>query len=305
MSYITIPENFKPTDKFYLFDVDGTLITSKSGRQITKDADDIFLLGNIQDKFVELQRNGYTILLVSNQAIWNSDSQSKIDYLQKRFNVPVVVATGKNSEYRKPSPSAWHCFLNHPKVATDPSTITELHMVGDAAGPTSSYLSNRWDDCDAKFAQAIGAIFHEPQDFFSHSKPCLPYKQSLIVMMGTPGSGKTTTAKEIANQSGAIHIEQDNYRTTRQVEVAVKAALDEGKSVIIDATHPSRDKRQGWYNLADTYGAQKHVVWCVRDGRAYNAAREKPVPSLVYNIYSGKFSSPQNEEGLDHLDIIY
>lgn len=319
------PHPFKPTQKFYLFDVDGTLITSRSGRQITQNADDIVYLGDIKDTFDALQSAGFTILLVTNQAIWNEDAKSKIRHLHQTFNVPVVVATGKGSSYRKPSPKLWEMFLE--ATSTDPDTITDLRMVGDAAGPTSPYLSNRWADTDLGFANAIGAEFEEPQVVFQTTYgttsepqqvfetcygttsepalPRLPLAQTLTLMMGTPGSGKSTLAKKLAVSEKTTHIEQDAYKTRRQVEVVVKAALAEGNSVIIDATHGNPERRQEWWAVADKFGAQKHVVWCVRDGRPYNEQRPVPISRIVYNVYTKNFSDPRNDEGVDKVHIIY
>ncbi len=301
---LLLPTPFTPTKKFYLFDVDGTLITSRSGRQITQDADDTLYLGDIKDTFDALQAAGFTILLVTNQAIWNDDSKSKIRHLHETFNVPVVVATGKGSSYRKPSPKLWEMFCE--ATAVDPDQITDLRMVGDAAGPTSPYLSNHWADTDLGFANAIGATFEEPQDVFaSPPLPRLPLGQTIVLMMGTPGSGKSTLAKKLAASTDALHVEQDKYKTRRQVEVAVKAALSAGSSVIVDATHGNRERRQEWWALADKYAAQKHVVWCIRDGRPHNEARPVPVSRIVYNVYTSKFSDPRDDPGVDKVHIIY
>jgi DNA 3'-phosphatase len=299
-----LPTSFTPTNKFYLFDVDGTLITSRSGKQIAQNADDIVYIGDIKDTFDALQAAGFTILLVTNQAIWNDDSKSKIRHLHETFNVPVVVATGKGSSYRKPSPKLWELFCEAADV--DPTNITDLRMVGDAAGPTSSYLSNRWADTDLGFANAIGAEFEQPQEVFSQVlPPRLPLTQFLTLMMGTPGSGKSTLAKKLAESTGAVHVEQDAYKTKRQVEVAVKTALSQGSSVIVDATHGNRERRAEWWALADKHDAEKHVVWCVRDGRPYNEARPVPVSRIVYNVYTSKFSDPREDPEVDKVHIIY
>jgi DNA 3'-phosphatase len=300
-----IPNNFKPTSKFYLFDIDGTLVTSRSGRHpVAKDATDIIYLGPVKDTFDALKAADFTILLVSNQAIWNEDAKSKIRHIHETFNVPVAVATGKDSPFRKPSPKLWELFLE--ATAINPQMITDLRMVGDAAGPTSPYLSNRWADTDLLFANAIGATFEEPQEVFgSAPKPRLPIGQTLILMMGTPGSGKSTLAKQLATSPNTVLVEQDAYKTKRQVEAAAKAALTEGHSVIIDATHANPERRAEWYALADKYKAEKHVIWCIRDGRPYNEQRPVPVPRIVYNVYTKYFTDPSDDNGVDMVHIVY
>lgn len=89
------------------------------------------------------------------------------------------------------------------------------------------------------------------------SVPCL------IVLVGPPGSGKTTWARR--NGRGAIHISQDGlidaitpdgfdhlYRPIYQeAENAVaRAALRAGHTVIVDRTNRTRAHRERWLQLA-------------------------------------------------------
>jgi predicted kinase len=85
----------------------------------------------------------------------------------------------------------------------------------------------------------------------------------LIVLVGPPGSGKTTWARR--NGRGAVHVSQDDlidaitpdgfdyvYRPIyREAEDAVaRAALDAGHTVIVDRTNRTRVHRRRWLRIA-------------------------------------------------------
>ncbi|SHX44380.1 Predicted kinase [Mycobacteroides abscessus subsp. massiliense] len=99
----------------------------------------------------------------------------------------------------------------------------------------------------------------------------------LTAMRGYPGSGKTTKAKEIAAQSGAVRVCRDdlrkmlhdNYHTGKaecedQVTTAeraqVHALLQSGTSVVVDATHLEPRWLRKWAKMAAQYGAKFEVV---------------------------------------------
>src|SRR5580692_768270 len=85
----------------------------------------------------------------------------------------------------------------------------------------------------------------------------------LIVLVGPPGSGKSTWARR--NHRGTVHVSQDDlidaitpggfdheYRLIyREAEDAVaRAALRAGHTVIVDRTNRTRAHRQRWLSLA-------------------------------------------------------
>jgi predicted kinase len=85
----------------------------------------------------------------------------------------------------------------------------------------------------------------------------------LIVVVGPPGSGKTTWARR--NSRGAVHVSQDGlidaitpdgfdhvYRPVyRAAEDALaRAALQAGHTVIVDRTNRTRTHRERWLQIA-------------------------------------------------------
>ena len=85
----------------------------------------------------------------------------------------------------------------------------------------------------------------------------------LIVLVGPPGSGKTTWARR--NGCGVVHVSQDGlidaitpdgfdhvYRPVyREAEDAVaRAALQAGHTVIVDRTNRTRAHRERWLQIA-------------------------------------------------------
>jgi predicted kinase len=85
----------------------------------------------------------------------------------------------------------------------------------------------------------------------------------LIVLVGPPGSGKSTWARQ--NRHGVVHVSQDDlidaitpggfdhvYRPVyRQAEDAVaRAGLRAGQTVIVDRTNRTRAHRERWLELS-------------------------------------------------------
>uniref|UniRef100_A0A6C0K1M7 Uncharacterized protein n=1 Tax=viral metagenome TaxID=1070528 RepID=A0A6C0K1M7_9ZZZZ len=284
------------TDRLYLFDVDGTLVTSKSGRLWAQDEKDWIFLGDIPGTLDRLHKEGWTVALVSNQGTWSASSDASNKFMsilnalyEANGWTPwcLVAIDKKDKVYRKPGRGLYDLLLK--EIA---SPVKEVRMCGDAVGITDSYLPYQWSDVDSGFAKAIAAPFVRPVDLFGHSEPVKPAtRQELVLLMGNPGSGKSTTAAALAAK-GYVHVEQDLTKTKEASLKAAKAALKTGKSVIIDATHGSETNRQPYQSL----GVPVRILWHIRDGRPFNKGRAKPVPAVAYAIYTKYFVEPIGAE---------
>ncbi len=289
----------KDANKIWMFDVDGTILTSMKGSKIADE--DFILLGPIHEVFTSLESDGAIVALVSNQQMWRQ-AQAKFERLRILFPTVIqAVATGKGSPFRKPSPAIYDLILQLGDLkAPGPK---ERHYVGDAVGPSASYPPYRWASSDAEFGEAVDAEFHEPLELFPHCRTPVPRsKQELILMVGNPGSGKSTLSATFA-QEGYIIANQDTLGTRAKVLKVAKDAWSNGKSVIIDATNPSREKRK---DIIDILGANKdqvRIFWSIRDGRPFNVLRSEPVPEIAYAMYTKYFDTPSEDEG--QVEIIY
>ena len=97
------------------YDLDGTIISTKSGARFAKDQEDWkFAFPEVPKKLLELHKNDYKIVFFTNQAgiglgkVKISDFRTKVEKIVKQLNVPiqVFVSTGKGV-YRKPAPGMW------------------------------------------------------------------------------------------------------------------------------------------------------------------------------------------------------
>lgn len=282
--------------KFFLFDLDGTLVVSRSGQLYSRSVEDTLLLPAVKPKLAALKAEGYNLLIVTHQAYYTEAVRAKLDWISRELDVPLIAATGDKNPHRKPSPSMWNYYCG--RTRTFDRADLELHMCGDASGPTSDYAPYRWSDCDRKFAEAIGATFHEPLDVFPlPAVPLAPLVPTITVMVGNPGSGKSSFARRLSEQEGGlhVHIEGDVCGTRAKTLKAAETTLAKGLSVIIDATHASRARRQECYDLAARFGGTARVFWLPRDGRAFNAGRTKPVPPIAYSVYTKHFEDPRED----------
>lgn len=113
--YVFTSKGIKSSKKIAAFDMDGTLIKTKSGKVYPVDTHDWQIaFPTVTQKFKELLTHGFKIVILSNQApIGNGrvkieDFKIKIENLVSKIGVPieVYIATGK-SIYRKPATGMW------------------------------------------------------------------------------------------------------------------------------------------------------------------------------------------------------
>lgn len=113
--YVFTSKGIKSSKKIAGFDMDGTLIKTKSGKVYPVDVNDWQIaFPSVGQKFKELLTYGFKIVILSNQApIGNGrvkieDFKIKIENLVAKIGVPieVYIATGKGI-YRKPATGMW------------------------------------------------------------------------------------------------------------------------------------------------------------------------------------------------------
>jgi len=134
--------------------------------------------------------------------------------------------------------------------------------------------------------------------------------QKLIVMIGVPGSGKTTWAKQYLEEHKNdefkwVRVSRDDIRmmcfnvefdivnevTVTQIEdKLVRLALEEGKNVLIDATHVNRKSRNKWHKLALDVGGidviEKGFKIDLETCLERNRNRDRKVPEdIIQNMY--------------------
>jgi bifunctional polynucleotide phosphatase/kinase len=94
----------------------------------------------------------------------------------------------------------------------------------------------------------------------------------------------------------------DELKTSAKMIKVAKQHVTDGKSVVFDATNPSKKKRQEYIEFAKSHGLQVrcvHVATSLEESIYRNNQRpkEKIVPRIVYHLYNKNFEEPNESEG--------
>ena len=140
-------------------------------------------------------------------------------------------------------------------------------------------------------------------------------------MVGLPGSGKSTYAKEFMKDQQVEYLSSDSLRAvfgkdesdqsvTPKVFSHIKTKVDEylrdKKNVLVDATSVNRKERSDYINSAKKYGAKVVALVFKMDRNGLIARNKKRgeeggrvVPTHIIDRMLSKYEDPSFDEGID------
>ncbi|XP_058834250.1 uncharacterized protein F21D5.5 [Topomyia yanbarensis] len=285
--YIFTSKDVVASDKIAAYDMDGTLIKTKSGNVFPKTIDDWQIaFSEVPGKLKSLFKSGFKIVIFTNQAgiskgkLKIEDFRKKIEALQSKLNVPmqVFISTGKG-KYRKPLMGMWDilCQLYNDGIKVDKA---RSFYVGDAAGrPEVKKPNKRKKDhscVDRLMALNVGISFLTPEVHFQGAKDSewikpefdptaacatrellsptgsklLSTDPEVIVMVGFPGSGKSFFAKTHLETKGYVLINRDVLGSWQKCASLLENTLRSRKRALVDNTNPDIESRKRFVDIA-------------------------------------------------------
>ncbi|TGZ80341.1 polynucleotide kinase 3'-phosphatase [Ascodesmis nigricans] len=275
------------------FDLDGTLIKTKSGNTHSKDTQDWqWWHPDIPTKIKGLYKEGYHIVIFTNQAGLKEPSKKTAHYIKfkekvngilNELDIPLhLYAATSKDKYRKPRTGMWEEMMDDLNLDHHSVDLESSYLVGDAAGREGDFSASDWH-----WALNIGIHFWTPEEFFlgetgrekvhpwspaqhiadsekltSSPTPFAPKKdQEIIVFVGSPGAGKSTFFHRYLEPKGYVRVNQDLLKSRGKCITQTKKLLAEGMSVVVDNTNADVKTRAIWIELAEKHNLKPRCVY--------------------------------------------
>ncbi|XP_059474148.1 uncharacterized protein F21D5.5 [Neocloeon triangulifer] len=338
------PHNSSHGDKVAGYDLDWTIVGTKSGRVYPKDRDDWqILLPEIPGKLKKMHAEGYKLVLFSNQAgigsrkIIISEFQHKIESVIRKLGVPMqaFISTG-TSVYRKPLTGMWD-YLAEKKNHSKTISLLESLYCGDAAGRPEGWATKKKKDfscSDRLFAMNIGIKFYTPEEHFQ-GKSAAPFKlpdfqplrlksdvplcepasaqvtsseQELVILVGGPGSGKSSFARR--HLTRYTYVNMDQLKSAQRCVQEVRKALEQKSSVVVDNTNPDKKSRARFMAIAKQVGVKCRcfkMLTSKEHSRHNNRFRElidsshATISEMIIRQFEKNYQEPEIQEGFHEI----
>jgi bifunctional polynucleotide phosphatase/kinase len=288
--------------KIAAFDYDWTLVCPKDGKTFPSNVEDWqWLYPNIPDELKRYNEEGFSVVIFTNQS--KDWKVTQIQNVTKSLEIPIFVVVARQKCDYKPNPVLYDAL-----VGVHIFDKASSFFVGDALGRKGDYA-----DSDKVFAQNIGLKCYSPDNFFATKQeetimniPKLKLYESkqVIIMVGYPGSGKSSVANHICEDEQFVLIQGDVYKTSSKMIKAALPSVKDGKSIIFDATNSSTKKRSEYIEFAKKHG---YVVVCIHVSTSLDEAYKrnklrddtKQVPKIAYSVYTKHYNAPSTDEGFE------
>uniref|UniRef100_A0A667XZ53 Polynucleotide kinase 3'-phosphatase n=1 Tax=Myripristis murdjan TaxID=586833 RepID=A0A667XZ53_9TELE len=283
----------KGSNKVAGFDIDGCIITTKSGKVFPTAPDDWkILFPEIQPRLSSLLKKGYKVVFFTNQMgiakgkLRPEVFKSKVEDILSTLQLPVQVGHFLGRLFLTYRDIVHIVEFLCSLCANGGVTVdkTQSFYVGDAAGRPVNWAPGQkkkdFSCSDRLFALNIGLQFHTPEEYFLGWKSA-PYslpefdprrldtkarlydpptasltssKTEVIVAVGFPASGKSTFFHSHIIPKGYTYVNRDTLGSWQSCVSACERALKEGRSVAVDNTNPDPESRKRYVDVAKAAG---------------------------------------------------
>jgi len=334
-----ILQNIPNIQNIYLFDLDGTLIKTKSNKKFPIDKNDWdFLYPNIPNKINSLS-NCFIGIITNQKGLKNKEMINnwiiKIKNILLEINIDFVFVSLKDDRFRKPMIGSWEYIYD--KIFFQTSNINDIllnkiYYIGDAFG-----RKNDFSDTDLKFAINCKFKSKTPEIFFGILKkdlegsikyPIIEYyninQQSkifkildkliknndkiLIMLIGFPASGKSFLRNEILKRWCQFKYYNNDDINSKEINDKLINKNPENYSYVIDDnTNTNMDKRINIlkkYNshtkIAIYFNYSLEICFHLNYMRMYWFGKEL-VSKIVYNTLQKYFDKNNLNENFDYF----
>jgi len=318
----------KITKKYACFDLDHTLIKSKSGDKfISNKKEWKYVYDTIPHILHQYDNDNFQIVIITNQAginrfgIENWKSMLNDIQLDLRINLIVYVAISYDL-YRKPFPTIWDNLIMNKDY-----DVKESFYCGDACG-----RENDFSDSDLKFALNCNLYFRTPENVFLNDyNVCIypnfnqfkqlftedifqfiPNEKEIILLIGNYASGKSTFIKKHLSKFNYNIIGGKGYQT---INNDLNALLLQNKRIVIDDTNGTIKSRQKYIMNAKKYAYTIRCIylicpiWLVAHNVYYRHYASKGQIKLIADSmienFKDTFEYPTIDEGFDEIIKYY
>jgi len=287
---------FRLRAKMAMFDYDWTLVKPLSNGTFSKSLDDWrWITEKVPEILQNYYNNGYCIIIISNQTRNTEMKLQQIINVLSTLKIPSLISVGYEDIDKKPNRTMFDLIKKDKKI-----DMNKSFYVGDALGRQGD-----WSDSDRKFAENIDIkTIYSPDDLFSiknDEKIIIKQfdKQEIIVLVGYPGSGKTTIANTFDNKR-YMTINGDIFKNSKKMIKESEKYIKNNYSIIFDATNPSIEKRKEYIDFANSKNIPIRCINVETDittSMFRNNKREKVIPKITYYVFRKKYVKPTIEEG--------
>jgi bifunctional polynucleotide phosphatase/kinase len=330
---VTFNNHFRPTKgtgiKVIFADLDHTLITPKGKHIFPKTIDDWkwkdeTIVPKLKKMYYDM---GYEIVIVSNQKKMTKDEvKIKSKMIYDNLIIPFVFISGhSNLYYRKPQLGLWEVLIEYIFLDIKYIDYSSSIFIGDSIA-------------DLYFARNINIKFIHTELFFSgvpnkdfakienmeHPltkwiSKSYQYKlaptslKCIVIMIGSPASGKSFYARELEEKYGYLRINKDDMKSDVIMNKVFNLGIKNEMNIVIDGTNPTKESRAKWINASKKASYNITIVWMnfpisvvefLNNYRiANNKNQDSHVPTVAMRVYYKKLEIPTKDECDNIIEI--